>query len=242
MSTGQWKMYIRSFTFTRHEHPGGEEGAHARANLAVGAEGHGAGEEEREENAGDHRAAIVAVEPLGDDISHEPDHAHPREHEEREAQAPPEVRDRVGRLALERGDQRPEQEPVGPGEACATVSSCQAGGTRQPSTDLSCRVAGGDAEAAGGFVVVGEASSGYQAMQEAERTRPNLMLIDIDLPGMSGYAIASALLNAVPGQSAILLSEEVDRQNLRPGGGVRSGRRDIQPHGPGSLVRVAGSA
>src|SRR5690349_20974124 len=67
-------------------------------------------------------------------------------------------------------------------------------------------------EAAGGFLVVGEAASGYQAMQEAERTRPNLLLIDIDLPGMSGCAIASALLRAVPGRSAVMLAEEVDHE------------------------------
>jgi DNA-binding NarL/FixJ family response regulator len=65
-------------------------------------------------------------------------------------------------------------------------------------------------ESAGGFLVVGEAASGYQAMQAAERTRPNLCLIDADLPGMSGYAIASALVRAVPARAAVLLAEEVD--------------------------------
>jgi two-component system response regulator DegU len=65
-------------------------------------------------------------------------------------------------------------------------------------------------EATGGFQVVGEAASGYQAMQVAERTRPNVLLIDVDLPGMSGFAIASALLRAAPARSAVLLAEEVD--------------------------------
>ncbi len=65
-------------------------------------------------------------------------------------------------------------------------------------------------ESAGGFVVVAEAASGYQAMQEAQRTRPNLLLIDIDLAGMGGYAIVASLLRAVPGRTAILLAEEVD--------------------------------
>ncbi|MEZ4531621.1 MAG: response regulator transcription factor [Thermomicrobiales bacterium] len=65
-------------------------------------------------------------------------------------------------------------------------------------------------EAAGGFLVVGEASSGYRAMQEAERTKPSLMLVDVDLAGMSGYAIVAALLRAAPGRSAVLLSEDVD--------------------------------
>jgi DNA-binding NarL/FixJ family response regulator len=65
-------------------------------------------------------------------------------------------------------------------------------------------------ESAGGFLVVGEASSGYQAMQVAERTRPSLLLIDVDLPGMSGHAIAAALLRGAPARAAVLLAEEVD--------------------------------
>lgn len=65
-------------------------------------------------------------------------------------------------------------------------------------------------ESAGGFLVVGEASSGYQAMQEAERTKPQLLLVDIDLAGMGGYAIVASLLRAVPGRTAVLLAEEVD--------------------------------
>lgn len=67
-------------------------------------------------------------------------------------------------------------------------------------------------ESAGGLVVVGEAASGYQAMQEAERTRPNLLIVDVDLPGMSGYAIVAALLGAHPGRSAVMLAEEVDHE------------------------------
>lgn len=65
-------------------------------------------------------------------------------------------------------------------------------------------------EATGGFFVVGEAASGYQAMQEAERARPNLLLVDVDLAGMSGYAIVASLLRAGPGRAALLLAETVD--------------------------------
>ena len=65
-------------------------------------------------------------------------------------------------------------------------------------------------ESAGGFLVVGEAASGYQAMQEAERTRPSLLLVDVDLAGMSGYAIAASLIRAAPGRAAVLLAEDVD--------------------------------
>lgn len=59
-------------------------------------------------------------------------------------------------------------------------------------------------------MVVGEAASGYQAMQVAEQSKPTMMLVDVDLPGMSGYAIVGALLRAAPGRSAVMLAEEID--------------------------------
>jgi DNA-binding NarL/FixJ family response regulator len=67
-------------------------------------------------------------------------------------------------------------------------------------------------ESAGGFLVVGEAGSGYQAMQESERARPNLLLVDADLPGISGYAIVAALLQGTPGRAAVVLAESVDHE------------------------------
>lgn len=68
-------------------------------------------------------------------------------------------------------------------------------------------------EETGGFRVVGMAASGYQAMQEAERNRPDLLLIDADLPGMSGYAIASTLVRAASGRTAVLMAEVVDHES-----------------------------
>lgn len=67
-------------------------------------------------------------------------------------------------------------------------------------------------DAAGGFCVAGVAGSGYQAMQEAERVRPHLLLIDTELPGMSGFAIASALVRVAPERTAIMLTEHVDHE------------------------------
>lgn len=78
---------------------------------------------------------------------------------------------------------------------------------QQPIFRAGLRLAVGSAA---GFAVVGEAASGYQAMQEAERTRPNLLLVDVDLAGMSGYAIVESLMRAAPGRSAVLFAEEID--------------------------------
>jgi two-component system, cell cycle response regulator DivK len=49
-----------------------------------------------------------------------------------------------------------------------------------------------------GFVVA-EARSGRQGLREAERLRPDLILLDIQLPEMDGYAVARELRKQ-PGQ------------------------------------------
>jgi DNA-binding NarL/FixJ family response regulator len=46
---------------------------------------------------------------------------------------------------------------------------------------------------AGGFRVVGEAEDGASALAAARRLRPELVLLDVLLPDMSGFAVAKAL-------------------------------------------------
>ncbi|GAA2406514.1 LytR/AlgR family response regulator transcription factor [Nonomuraea africana] len=44
-----------------------------------------------------------------------------------------------------------------------------------------------------GFRVVGEAATGVQAVHEAARLLPDLVLLDIQLPDLDGFAIADLL-------------------------------------------------
>jgi CheY-like chemotaxis protein len=46
---------------------------------------------------------------------------------------------------------------------------------------------------ADGFRVVGEAADGEAALEAAERLRPHVVLLDIQLPGMDGFAVADRL-------------------------------------------------
>jgi two-component system chemotaxis response regulator CheY len=44
---------------------------------------------------------------------------------------------------------------------------------------------------AGGYEVVGEAANGRSAIQQVERFRPSLVLLDVTLPDISGFELAA---------------------------------------------------
>ena len=56
------------------------------------------------------------------------------------------------------------------------------------------------------FEVVGEAGDGHQAVELARRLRPDLVLLDLVMPGMSGQEAARALRSAVPGVRVLVLT------------------------------------
>jgi CheY-like chemotaxis protein len=51
-----------------------------------------------------------------------------------------------------------------------------------------------------GFVVIGEAENGESALEAMERLRPEIVLLDVQLPGIDGFEVAAraAALGAVP--------------------------------------------
>jgi DNA-binding NarL/FixJ family response regulator len=59
---------------------------------------------------------------------------------------------------------------------------------------------------AAGFRVVGEAEDGASALAAARRLRPELVLLDVLLPDMSGLAVAEALAGESNGPLVLLVS------------------------------------
>ncbi|HEY6015376.1 MAG TPA: response regulator transcription factor [Gaiellaceae bacterium] len=60
--------------------------------------------------------------------------------------------------------------------------------------------------AAEGFEVVAEAEDGETALALAEELRPELVLLDIQLPDVDGFEVASRLLALDPGLAIVLVS------------------------------------
>jgi two-component system invasion response regulator UvrY len=63
-------------------------------------------------------------------------------------------------------------------------------------------------EATPGFEVVGEAASGEEALRLAEALRPELVLVDVRMPGMDGIETARRLVAGNPRAVVVLISLE----------------------------------
>jgi len=59
-----------------------------------------------------------------------------------------------------------------------------------------------------GFEPVGDAESGEQAMAEVERLRPELVLLDVRMPGIGGIEAARRITEAHPETVVVLISIE----------------------------------
>jgi DNA-binding NarL/FixJ family response regulator len=59
-----------------------------------------------------------------------------------------------------------------------------------------------------GVQIIGEASDGLEAVQKAEALHPDLILLDIGLPKLSGIQAAKKIVNSVPDSKIVFLSQE----------------------------------
>jgi DNA-binding NarL/FixJ family response regulator len=64
-----------------------------------------------------------------------------------------------------------------------------------------------------GFVVVGEAEDGASAVDQARALHPDIVLLDIQLPDIDGFAVA-ARLTANGSSPAIVLTSSRDRSDF----------------------------
>ena len=57
-----------------------------------------------------------------------------------------------------------------------------------------------------GFAVIGEAADGDEAIAQVERLRPQVVLLDIQLPGLDGFAVAERLAAGSDPPMVVLIS------------------------------------
>jgi DNA-binding NarL/FixJ family response regulator len=69
--------------------------------------------------------------------------------------------------------------------------------------------------AAGGFEVVGEAADGHAAITAARQLRPDVVLLDIQLPDIDGFEVTARLHDGDAGPAVVLTSTR-DRADYGP--------------------------
>src|SRR5260221_12960749 len=72
-----------------------------------------------------------------------------------------------------------------------------------------------------GWEVCGEATTGRDAVEEARRLRPDIVVMDLSLPGLNGLDATRQILKEAPGTEVLVLtmhhSEELARDVLQAG-------------------------
>jgi DNA-binding NarL/FixJ family response regulator len=57
-----------------------------------------------------------------------------------------------------------------------------------------------------GFEVCGEAADGVEAIEKAKKLKPNLIVLDLSMPGMNGVEAAAALRDLMPEVPVVVLT------------------------------------
>jgi two-component system, NarL family, response regulator LiaR len=92
------------------------------------------------------------------------------------------------------------------------------------------------------FEVVGEAGDGKEGVREAERLRPDVVLMDLVMPGLDGVGAMQALRQTLPEARVIVLTSFADDDRLLPA--IQAGAagyllKDAQPGELDRAVRAA---
>ncbi|MBI4169191.1 MAG: response regulator transcription factor [Acidobacteria bacterium] len=61
-----------------------------------------------------------------------------------------------------------------------------------------------------GFAVVGEAADGREALRQTEGTRPEVVVLDLAMPGLNGIDAAREIMRISPGTKTIILTQHAE--------------------------------
>jgi len=95
-----------------------------------------------------------------------------------------------------------------------------------------------EALSSGGYQIVGEASTGREAVEKYAALKPDLIVLDITMPEMNGLAAMKRILEADPG-ARIIICSAIGQQSLIVEA-IKAGARDfiVKPFKPERLLRA----
>jgi len=102
----------------------------------------------------------------------------------------------------------------------------------------------------GSVVVVGEAANGLEAVQKADQLQPDLVLMDLTMPVMSGFQATKAIKEKYPKTKVVVLSSHSGEAYRKAAFGahadgyiekdsMKGGLESIFEHDSNSGIRVA---
>ena len=74
-----------------------------------------------------------------------------------------------------------------------------------------------------GWLVCGRAVDGTDAVQQAIELRPDVILVDVSMPGLNGFEVAESIHEQIPDAEVLIVTEQDARilEKLPPQPGVR---------------------
>jgi pilus assembly protein CpaE len=86
------------------------------------------------------------------------------------------------------------------------------------------------------LAVVGKAKNGLEAIGMARQHKPDIVLLDINMPEMDGIEAARAINDEMPGVAVVAMSVQCDSEYIRAA--MAAGARDylVKPFGPDTLT------
>jgi DNA-binding NarL/FixJ family response regulator len=86
--------------------------------------------------------------------------------------------------------------------------------------------------------IIGEASDGFSAVEKIQADPPDVSLIDVDMPGMSGIGVIRILCKAIPEMKILVLSTYNDEKYIRDAMKAGADGYVLKSVGISELVRI----
>jgi two-component system chemotaxis response regulator CheY len=86
-----------------------------------------------------------------------------------------------------------------------------------------------------GFSVVGEARDGQSALNQLDRLRPDVVCLDVNMPGMSGLEVLKAMQRTAPGTRVVMITGDASMATVREAVGYGAAGYIIKPFKAGRV-------